>query len=328
MQLRKVTVRAGADLALVKYWGKRDEELRLPMNGSISMVLDKLTTTTTVEFRNDLVRDEITIEGESGGEEGERVVEHLERIRKIGGVETSAKVVSVNSFPKATGLSSSGSGLAALTVAASRALGLGLTEKAMSILARQGSGTACRCVCGGFVEWKDGLDSESSYSKTIFPADYWNLRDLVVVVGEGKKKVASTEGHKSATSSPFYRERQNRIKEKIRKIKEFIKQRNFVRFGELVEAEALEFHAILLTSQPAHLAWQPGTITVMNEVAALRQEGVAAYFTINTGFNLHVLVQPIDEGKVRKRLRRLNSVRKVISTKIGNGPEEISEHLF
>jgi diphosphomevalonate decarboxylase len=328
MKNEKVTIKAGADIAFIKYWGKKDEKLRLPMNGSISMVLDNLNTTTTVEFRDNLTRDEISIEGESEGLEERRIVEHLERIRELGGVRKFAKVVSINNFPRATGLSSSGSGFAALTVAACKSLGLGLTRREMSILARQESGTACRCVCGGFVEWKDGKTSQTSYSKTIYPSDHWDLRDLIVIVDEGRKKISSTEGHKNATSSLFYRERQRRIKKKISLVKNYIEKRRFKDFGELIEAEALEFHAILLTSKPAHIAWHPGTIEVMDKVTALREQGLGVYFTINTGFNLHVITLPKQEERVRDGLVRLKSVKKIITAKVGTGPEKLNEHLF
>src|SRR5258708_814130 len=165
MKMKKITVKASSDVAFIKYWGKKDEKLRLPENGSVSMILYGLNTTTTVEFQKDLRKDEIEIDGEKDGET-KRVVEHLDRIRFIAKISDFARVVSKNSFPKGTGLSSSSSAFAALTIAGTKAAGLKLSERELSILARQGSGSACRCVCGGFVEWKDGNTSEDSYAET------------------------------------------------------------------------------------------------------------------------------------------------------------------
>lgn len=326
--MRKVTVRASADVALTKYWGKKDEVLRLPENGSVSMILEGLDTVTTVEFDEGLRGDEITIEGMRDESEVQRVSAHLDRIRQIAHVLLKARVVSQNTFPKGTGLSSSGSGFAALTIAATRALELDLSQKELSILARQGSGTACRCICGGFVEWKDGNTSETSYSKSIFPADYWDIRDVVVVVDEGKKRFSSTEGHKAAQSSVFFQVRQEHIAEKIRWLKQTLKKREFSSLGRLVEAESLEFHSILLTSVPPLLAWYPGTVQVMLEVERLRSGGVPAYFTISTGFNVHVLTLPEYERRVQKALSLLPLVQKTIVARVGGEPNELMEHLF
>lgn len=324
----KATFRASSDVALVKYWGKKDERLRLPENGSISMVLDDLYTTTTVEFSPQYKNDEITIDEEREEDEYRRVSEHLDRIRKLAGVKLRAKVVSENSFPKSTGLSSSGSGFAALTLAASKSLGMNLERKQLSILARKASGSACRCVCGGFVEWIGGNSDQTSFSRTIFPARHWDLRDVVVVVNEEKKRVSSTAGHKSAESSPFFKIRKERIDEKIKMVKRAIKNKEFSELGELVEAEALEFHSILLTSNFSYIAWHPGTVEVMLKVEEMRSKGVEAYFTINTGFNVHLITLPKYEEKVIKGLENLALVKKFIRTKVGEEPKELREHLF
>jgi len=324
----RATFQASSDVALVKYWGKKDEVLRLPENGSVSLVLSGLDTITTVDFSPDYIKDEITIQGESEEGESTRVIKHLDRIRVLAGSKLFAKVVSQNTFPKGTGLSSSGSGFAALTYAAIAALNLKLSEKEISILARQGSGTACRCACGGIVEWVDGSTSDTSYSHTLFPPSRWDLRDVIAIVDEGKKLVSSTVGHQTAHTSPFYAVRLQNIKQKITQVKKTIQERNFADLGELVEAEALEFHSILLTSQPSLIAWYPGTVEVMLAVQQLRRQNIPAYFTINTGFNVHVLTLPEYEQKVVAALNKLSLVKKVLSAKIGNKPQQIETHLF
>lgn len=333
----KATAQASSDVALVKYWGKKDEVLRLPENGSISMILKGLDTVTTVEFHQ-CGEDRVIINGEQDDTEAKRVLKHIERIKKLASekavlpkqelADWRVTIVSQNTFPKGTGLSSSGSGFAALTLAAVTALGMKLGSNELSILARQGSGTACRCMLDGFVEWLDGDTSESSYSVSIQDVGYWDIRDVVTVVDKGKKRVSSTEGHESARTSPFYEARLQRISQKIEAVKEALSGKDFTALGELVEAEALEFHSILLTSQPSLIAWYPGTIEVMLAVQALRTEGVPAYFTINTGFNVHVLTLPEFEETVRKRLSALSLVKETLTASVGEGPRVLNEHLF
>lgn len=326
--MKKVSVQTSTDIAFIKYWGKKDEVLRLPENGSVSMKLAGLETITTIEFDPKLVADDIEIEGQKDSKETKRVVKHLDRIRKLAGVETKAKVVSKNNFPKATGLSSSGSGFAALTFSACAALELNLSERELSILSRQGSGTACRCACGGFVEWKDGETSETSYSETIFPKEYWDLRDVVAVVDENKKRISSTKGHKTAQSSICFKERQTRIAGKIKQIKELIANKDFEKFGNLVEQECLEFHSVLLTSNPPLIMWHPGTVEVMLAVQKMRQEGIQAFFTINTGFNVHIITLPEFEKQVKERIEELPLVNKILTARVGEKPQYLEEHLF
>lgn len=327
----KKTVKASSDIALVKYWGKKDEVLRLPENGSVSIVLDGLDTTTTVEFSEVYLEDELYIQDkkiETDSREAKRVVKQLNRIRELAGSNLFAKVVSKNSFPRGTGLSSSGSGMAAVTYAATSALGLQLSEKELSILSRKASGTACRCACGGFVEWLDGDTSEESYSQTIFSAGHWDIRDVVAVVDEGAKKISSTEGHTTAQSSIFFEARQKNIKQKIEKVKAAIEVKDFTTLGEIVEAEALEFHSILLTSMQPLILWYPGTLQVMHEVQRLRQEGIECYFTINTGFNVHILTLPEHQKAVQERIAALPLVINTLSAKVGEKPRFVEEHLF
>jgi diphosphomevalonate decarboxylase len=326
--MSKSTYRAFTDVALIKYWGKRDSALRIPENNSLSLVLDGLSTVTTVAFQDDLATDDITIGGSQNPREVQRVKTHLDRIRERAGVQTAARVVSENNFPRGTGLSSSGSGFAALTYAAVSALNLDVSRKEMSILARLASGTACRCVCGGIVEWHAGDSSDTSYSETVFPADHWQLADVVAVVSESMKRVSSTEGHKSARSSAFFPVRQQHIAGKLERLKQAITDRDFESFGAIVESEALEFHSILLTSQPPLVAWHPGTIEVMQAAQELRADGVPVYFTINTGFNVHLLTLPQHADDVEAAIRQRPLVRHTLRAGIGDAPAAQDEHLF
>ncbi|MEN9406845.1 MAG: diphosphomevalonate decarboxylase, diphosphomevalonate decarboxylase [Candidatus Parcubacteria bacterium] len=325
----KCTVIAPSNIAFIKYWGRKDEALKLPSNGSISMNLSELTTTTTVEFDSSLRDDDVVINGtvEKNGTK-EKVSSHLDRVRALAGISERAKVVSENSFPRGTGLSSSASGFAALTLAATKAAGLDLSEKELSILARQGSGSACRSIPDGFVEWRDGDTSEMSYATSIYPPDYWDIIDIAVILTDQVKDVSTTEGQKLAASSPFFRVRQDLIKEKIVRIKKSLEEKDFKIFGEITESEALEMHAIMLTSHPSLIYWYPATITIMKAVQRWRSEGLACYFTMNTGQNIHILCEKSTEKILSEKLREISVVKQIIASNASKGAHLLDTHLF
>ena len=325
----KATAIAPSNIAFTKYWGRKDEVLRLPENGSISMCLSDLLTTTTVEFSENYTKDEVIINGgglEAG--EAERVIKHLDRVRKMANISLKAKVVSNNNFPTGTGLSSSSSGFAALTLAASKAAGLNLSEKELSILARQGSGSACRSIPAGFVEWLDGDTSETSFAVQIFPPGYWAIADVVAVVSEGKKEVSTSVGQQTAQSSPFMEVRRSRMKEKNERLKNLIKEKNFKEFGELIEAEALELHTIMLTQKPALIYWTPGTLKIMKLTNHWRAEGIPVYFTINTGQDIHLIIEEKNTEKLAKKLKEIKEVKKIIVNRPAIGARLVNKHLF
>lgn len=325
----KKTAIAPSNIAFIKYWGKRDEKLRIPTNGSISMNLSGLKTTTTVEFSKDFQRDWVIINNQGATSiPKERVVQHLDRIRKLAYLDHKAKVVSINNFPVSTGLSSSASGFAALTLAATSAAGLKLKERQLSILARLGSGSACRSIPSGFVEWREGGSSESSFAVSLYLPDYWDICDIVVIVGRKEKEVETTEGQKRAFSSPFFQERLKKIDIKIKLFKEYLKERNFEKFGELIEDEALELHAIILTSKPSLLYWFPETMRIMRLVRSWRKEGLPVYFTINTGHDVHLICQKEDIDKLLKRLKTVAGIKNIIVNRSSVGTRLVSENLF
>jgi diphosphomevalonate decarboxylase len=324
----KASAVAPSNIAFIKYWGKKDEVLRLPENGSISMNLSNLLTTTTVEFSPNYKQDSITINGVQETNEGSRAIKHLDRIRKIAKINDKAKVVTTNNFPTGTGLSSSASGFAALTVAGTKAVGLNLSEKELSILSRQGSGSACRSIPSGFVEWLDGDTSETSYAVSLYPESYWEIADVVAVVSKNKKEVSTTEGQKLVNSSPFFAVRLKNIKSKIDLIKKYMSDKNFTAFGELLEGEALELHAIMLTSKPSLIYLLPGSLKIMHMVKKWRQEGLEVYFTVNTGQDIHLIVQKKDVQNLVQKLSEVEEVSKTIINSPSKGARLVENHLF
>jgi diphosphomevalonate decarboxylase len=324
----KTTAIAPSNIAFIKYWGKKDAALRLPANGSISMNLSGLTTTTTVEFLPTLIHDDITIDGKQIEKEGRRVSIHLDRIRKLTSIQTYARVVSKNSFPSSTGLSSSASGFAALTVAGAMAAGLTLSEKQLSILARLGSGSACRSIPDGFVEWIYGNTNESSYAISLFPPDYFDIVDIVALTNSGKKEIPTSDGMELASTSPFYETRLKGMKRKLALCQTYIQTKDFTALGNLVEQESLNMHAVMMTSNPPLLYMNSQTLTLIKEIQNWRKLGVEAYFTLNTGQDVHVLCQSSNTDAVVARLRTLEFVSDSIISVPSAGTQFSNSHLF
>jgi len=314
------TAKAPANIAFIKYWGKKDEKLRLPMNNSISMNLSEVYTTTSVEFSKNLKSDTLKIDGKfPEDKEKERVVKHLNLIRSLAKTDLKARVESRNNFPKGTGLASSASGFAALTLAASGAAGLNLSEKELSIIARLGSGSACRSLPDGFAEWKAGDSSETSYAYSLYPPNYWDICDVIAIVGEASKKVSSTEGHVLAESSPFFRARISGMPKKVNEIKKALQEKDFTRFGEILEEEAVNMHAVMMTSKPALYYWLPETLITIISIIKWRDEGLESYFTIDAGPNVHVICQAKYAPRIKRRLVKLNGVKRVVINKPSTG---------
>src|SRR5699024_6929725 len=198
--------RAHSNIALAKYWGKRgDIALNLPATGSISLTLANLSTQTTVAFRDDLQADDIQIGVETSVTANKRISAFLDLIRTRAGINTRAQVTSNNNFPASAGLASSASGFAALALAASTAAGLGLSPRELSILARQGSGSAARSIFGGIVEMHrgDAADGHDAYAECL--CQDWPLAVVIAITDTRQKKIGSTTGMiASADTSPYY----------------------------------------------------------------------------------------------------------------------------
>lgn len=325
----KATAKAHTNIALIKYWGKRDEVLFLPMNSSLSITLDQFFTTTSVEFRHDLKSDILILNNKMASkDETQKISRFLDHVRNISGTRFKAIVASINEVPTAAGLASSASGFAALAAAASRAIGLKLDGKALSRLARQGSGSACRSIYGGFVEWEKGKNSDGSDSHAvpILDEDKWNLSILAVLLESKPKKVLSREGMKrTVETSAFYSGWLEAVRKDIITAKQAIELRDFKMLGEVTEANALKMHATTLGANPPFTYWQSSTLAVMQEVQALRDSGLLAYFTIDAGPNVKVLCQPKDENNVRSALLSMPDVVDVVTCHPGPGVSYLSE---
>ncbi len=325
----KITVVAPANIAFIKYWGKRSEKFRIPLNDSISMNLSGAATTTTVEFSSAFEKDDITFSGETISEkEIERITTHLDRVRRIAHKKIYARVVTKNSFPKGTGIASSASGFAALTVAATQAIDLRLSEKAVTILARIGSGSACRSIPDGFSWWHAGKKSSDSYAESFVPSTWWDIRDILCVVSTEAKKISSTEGMENIRTSPYWQERILGIPEKIGRVQQAIKERNINTLGSIIEEDAISMHCVMMTQKPPLFYWNDTTLRVMEGVYALRAKGFPAYFTIDAGPNVHIICRSEEEQIIVEEMKRINGVQSIIVNEPCLGAHSISSHLF
>lgn len=325
----KTTARSCANIAFIKYWGRKNHALRLPLNASISMNLDNATTTTTVVFDAALHTDSVQIQGKDAAPDAAaRVSKHLDRVRELAGITTHARVASHNSFPMGAGIASSASAFAALTVAAARAAGLDLDEHALTILARLGSGSACRSIPAGFVEWHTADTSDESYAEQIAPPEYWDLRDLIAIVQTEHKKVGSTKGHELVDPSPFAAVRLAEAERALPLVRTALLKRDFATFGLATEDEAIRMHVVAMTAQPSVLYWSPETVRIIHAVREWRADGFPVYFTIDAGANVHVLCEGQHAHEVETRLRALEGVQDVIANRPGPATQVTSAHLF
>ena len=307
------TATAHPNIALVKYWGKRDEALMLPAAGSLSLTLDAYPTTTTVTLDESAGADAFELNGTAAtGVARDRVVTFLDLVRSRAGSRARAVVTSRNEAPTAAGLASSASGFAALATAASAAYGLDLDPRALSRLARRGSGSAARSIVPGIAVWHAG-DDEQSFAE---PLDAPEMRMVVVTVEAGPKKVSSREAmRRTARTSPFYDAWVSSTERSLTEMIAACTAGDFTRIGEITESHALRMHAVIQSTEPPIRYLAPRSIAVLDTVAELRDQGVEAYSTADAGPTVVVLVRPGDAETVAAAVGEFGAVRIV-----GPGP--------
>jgi diphosphomevalonate decarboxylase len=311
---------AFSNIAFIKYWGNRDDHYRLPANGSISMNLDGLQSRTRVAFEEDLAADEFTLDGQIVSGPGlQRVSAFLDLVRQMAGLDLRARVNSYNNFPTGAGIASSASAFAALSLAASAAAGMALSETELSRLARRGSGSACRSIPGGFVEWQVGENDENSYAISIAPPEHWNLVDCVAIVSRAHKPTGSTEGHTLARTSPLQASRVADAPRRLDLCRRAILERDFDAFAQVVELDSNLMHAVMMTSNPSLLYWQPATLAVIRSVEEWRQSGLPVCYTVDAGPNVHVLCLSEAASQVAAQLSGIPGVESVLTSRPG-GP--------
>lgn len=236
-----------------------------------------------------------------------------------------ASVVSANNFPTGVGIASSASAFAALSLAATHAAGLELSERELSRLARLGSGSACRSIPGGFVEWQVGEDDQDSFAYSIAPPGHWDLADCIAVLSENPKQISSLEGHALADTSPLQSNRVADAPRRLEVCRRAIQERDFMRLPEIVELDSNLMHAVMMTSTPRLIYWLPATLTIIQEVEAWRRGGLPVCYTVDAGPNVHVLCTAADVNQVADRLFHIPGVTHVLKASVGGSTHLVLE---
>jgi diphosphomevalonate decarboxylase len=324
--MHPATAQAHPNIAFIKYWGNRDDALRLPANGSISMNLDGLYTRTTVSFQRSLGYDELIINGrEVAGSALDRVTSLLDLVRQRAGLTLHAEVDSENNFFSGAGIASSASAFAALAMAASAAAGLKLNEAELSRLARRGSGSACRSIPGGFVEWAAGTGDEDSFATSLAPPEHWDLADCVAIVSEAHKPTGSTQGHALAGTSPLQAARVADAPRRLEICRRAVLDRDFQALAAIVELDSDMMHAVMMTSTPALHYWAAASLAVMAAVRQWRGDGMAVCSTVDAGANVHVVCSSAHKADAAARLRTIAGVKDVLVGGVGGGASLVEE---
>lgn len=322
---------APSNIALIKYWGKRQAELQWPANDSLSMTLSHCASTTNASIHDGPNHIFRYADRQNEDRTNAKAITHLEFLARKLGFEAPLKVISQNNFPSDCGIASSASGMAALTIAAvaawtnARSLAelstKGYDRNKLAHLARMGSGSAGRSLFGGFVKWTAGAAADAQNLQQVLPTDHWELADIIAVVSQAKKPRSSREAHADAWSSPLFAPRLAETNDRMRRTEAALTERNLEALGQLIEQEALEMHAVMMTAQnPANYLTQQ-TVMLLSWIREERYAGrFPAYFTLDAGPNVHIICEKKDAQIVIERLTATYPGVELIADHVGNGP--------
>lgn len=333
--MNRISVSSPSNIALIKYWGMRDEQLTLPNNVSLSMTLSQCVSLCTMAPLHHGSNDEILWKTSEGAlvpaSPSMRfgIEHHLGQLRQHIDHWPPLRIATSNSFPTGAGIASSASGFSALAMAFALQCDQQCRGACISELARlSGSGSAARSAFGGFVQWPGDARQSTGPAHQFAPAHHWPLHDLIAVVDASHKKVSSRQGHRLAASSPFYPTRLELLPERLDTVRKAILNRDFDALADAVEREAVEMHMIAMTSQPPVFYWQPTTLTLLERVRQLRGEGLQVCATMDAGPNVHVLCTAQHRSRVFAALRTMPGVVRWIFDQVGDGPRQLEHHLF
>lgn len=301
--MKNAAFRAHTNIALIKYWGKEDETLFIPMNSSLSLTLNELYTDTFVSRLDEGAKDSFILNNhEQSEEETKKISKFLDSFRKEAGISSAFRVESINHVPTAAGLASSASAFAALAGAMNQVTGLQMDPQKLSTYARRGSGSSTRSLFGGFVEWQKGTSSEDSMAIPIDPAD-WDIGMVIVAVNKTAKKISSRLGMKQTVeTSPFYPAWVSSAKDDLIAIKEAIHEHDFKRLGEITEHSAMKMHGSMLGAKRPIIYFEPDSMKAIQTVKKLREEGLLCYVTMDAGPNVKVLCRLSEAEKIKQKL--------------------------
>ncbi len=318
----RASARAQPNIALIKYWGKRDSRRNLPAVGSLSITLDELFTTMSVEFDAALQKDRLFVNGAEADAMLPRVAACLDRV--AGKNRHRARVDSTSNFPIAAGLASSASAFAALVVAADAASNAGHDHSALASLAGRASGSAARSLYGGFVELAN-TGHDIRVESLAGPGD-WPLSVVVAITASGPKAVGSTEAMEiSRRTSPFYARWIEQQPADLDEARVAVATRDFGKLASVAEHNCLKMHSVMWASRPPQSYWNGVTIECMQVVRRLQHEGVRVFFTIDAGPQLKAICEPRDESRVREALAATPGVEQILVSGLGPGARQIPD---
>jgi len=288
--LREAEIYAPSNIALSKYWGKRDKALNLPMNSSVSISLGRLGTTTKIAPADE---DLLLFNGESALDSpaAKKIWRFVDLF--CGPARPALSIETFNTVPTAAGLASSASGFAALVMALDAAFGCGLPKSTLSMLARFGSGSATRSLWHGFARWDVGqkADGTDSHARPI-AAEMPDFRIAVVLVDDGPKAQSSTEGMiQTLSTSPLYSAWPAQAEADCDTIEEHLRDGDFVSLGTLAEANAMAMHATMLAARPSVCYLKPASMAVLDQLWTARRDGLEVYATMDAGPNVKLLFE-------------------------------------
>ena len=310
------TAIAQPNIALIKYWGKRNIERNLPAVGSISMTLRDLHTRMSVEFDDTLVADTLTVNDVPDAMMLPRLSACLDRV--AGKNRPRARILSTCNFPIAAGLASSASSFAALTVAAAAAAGRSMSIPELASLAGRASGSAARSLLGGIVELRN-MDDDIEVSQ-LCVAEEWPVTVVVAITETGPKPVGSTEAMEiSRKTSPFYSNWVEQQEHDLDTARAAIAGRNFQALADIAEHNCLKMHSVMWASRPPMVYWNAATMRCLQAVRKLQGRGVGVFFTIDAGPQVKAVCLPEFAAEVEAELRATPGVTGIMTTGLGEG---------
>jgi diphosphomevalonate decarboxylase len=295
--------------------------------GSISITLDALWSDTEIEFASGFQEDDFVLDGNRRSADLGKVSACLDLLRALKGTKDRAVVRSSNNFPTGAGLASSASGFAALVTAAAAALELDLSLRELSIIARQGSGSAARSIFGGFVEMHAGSaeDGSDSFAEPLLDAARWPLEVVIAVTTKDEKQVDSRSGMtRSAQASPYYPAWVATHPADLDTARDAIRRRDFAALAEVAERNCLKMHAAAIAARPPLIYWNGATLQCIGVIQKLRREGLPVFFTIDAGPQVKAICEPRVRGQVEQALRPLPGVLEVLTSSLGPGAEQLA----
>ena len=307
---------AQPNIALIKYWGKRDIERNLPAVGSISITLRDLFTEMDVELDAGFGTDMLVVNGAVDEAMLPRLSACLDAV--VGRDRARARISSRCNFPIAAGLASSASAFASITVAAARAAGKVLDNAGLANLAGQSSGSAARSLYGGFVEL-ESRDNDVRV-RTLRHGSEWPLVVVVAVTEKGPKPVGSTEAMEiSRKTSPFYPSWVEKQSEDLALARNAIETRDFQKLAAVAEHNCLKMHSMMWASRPPIVYWNSATMRCLQTVRKLQRSGLGVFFTIDAGPQVKAICLPEHVSAVRAALAETEGVLDVLFSGVGDG---------